>query len=317
MVKRTVILLLALMFVLSDVTFSSLADDTVLNVPVKCREGVTITPLSIRVSDGVASRNSPGNGKVYVIVAFRLTNNGPGSYYFLRDLNLTAKQDGKALDMIIPYNVIVEIIATSAAGRNYDPLPSGEMAPGETYEGEVGWIVDKDWKTLEITYSYEEFGAASAVFTFRNGSTSAKSAGLTTLYRSDFNRPNLDGWYGHICSLSLMDQGVLYVSGRTLDWNGPRRGFSLKPGVEYTVSVNVYYSRHVGPVTFMITLEQDGANWVNLVSGETTWGKWMTLEASFTPEPYGSYTLYVETLNAPDIDFFIRDFTIRGPKGAL
>lgn len=317
MAKRSVILLLALMFVLSGVTVSSRADGTVLNVPVRCREGVTITPLSIRVSDGVSTNNSPGNGKVYVIVAFRLTNNGPGRYSFLTGLNLAAKQDGKVLDRIIPYKVMLEIAGTAKAGQNYGILPAGDMAPGETYEGEIGWIVDKNWKKLEITYSYEEFGSASAVFTFRSDSLSGDGSDLTTLYRSDFNRPNTDGWYGHMCSLSVMDQGVLFVSGRTLDWNGPRRGFRLKPGVEYTVSVNVYYSRHVGPVTFMITLEQDGANWRNLAFGETTWGKWATLEATFTPEPYGSYTLYVETMNAPDLDFFIRDFKIRGPKGGL
>ena len=314
MKKQVWVFLFVLVLILGSIPFAAQADSDVLNVPVKCREGVTITPLSIRTSDGKATKNDPGNGKEYVIVCFQLTNNTGRNYFFLCDLNLTAKQDGKKLDQTSPFNVIYEIVATKKAGQVYDSLPAKEIQPGETITGEIGWIVDRNWKELEVTYSYEEFGSASAVFTFRKNGL---NSGLTELYRSDFTRADLDGWVINMCDGEVTKEGAVLVYNRTEDWQTLKRKFNLKSGVEYKVSADVYVSRHTGPTTFMITVEQDGANWVNLVSADVQWGQWTTIETNFTLQPFKEYSLYVETLNAPNLDFYIRNFTILGPKGGL
>lgn len=96
----------------------------------------------------------------------------------------------------------------------------------------------------------------------------------------------------------------------------PKRVFPLQSGVEYTVSVEVYQDG-VDAATFKISVEQDGANWINLVTAQVAKGEWTKLEVTFTLEQFNEYSLYVETDGAATLDYQIRDFTIMGPEGAL
>ena len=89
----------------------------------------------------------------------------------------------------------------------------------------------------------------------------------------------------------------------------PKRVFDLKAGVPYKVTVEVYQDAQ-DTATFQISVEQDGANWVNLVAAEAPKGEWVTLEATFTLEQFKEYSLYVETVGAPTLDYQIRNFVI-------
>ncbi len=309
--KHSLLLILALLLAVCLPLCASA--ESPLNKTVRTREGVEITPLSIRVSDGKATDNSPGSGKVYVIVKFRVTNKTGGDYFFLCDLNLAAEQDGKALDRVTPFAAVLEIVSTSDGST----LPAKNMAPGETVEGEIGWIVDAGWQRLKITYSYEAYGAASAVFTFDRSEVLGGGTGGTKLYEADFRRFERDGWFANNCGWILSDDGVLVITGRTEDWQGPKRVFPLKPGVEYTVRTTVYYWSGPDSATFVLTTEQDGGNWENLAWADVPKGTWVTLEATFTLGRYNEYQLYVETMGAPNLDFAVRDFVIYGPAGGM
>ena len=318
MAKRIMMLAYVCKLLLGCVPLPVRAADGMFNVPFRSDEGVIITPLSIRVSDGKASHSDPGTGKVFVLVALQVTNQTGGTYFF-SDMNLAARVDGKILGMGNMSNVMLDIMSNQMYRGGYGVLPAEFMPQGTTAEGEIGWVVDADWKKLEIDYSFEEFGTPAKTFTFTREDAEGKPAagsGMTELYRADFDKPGMDGWFTNGCSSRVTMYKEMMVAGRTQDWNGPNRIFNLKPGVEYRVSVEVY-QRGAASATFLVTVAQDGANWVNLAAAVVPKAKWTTLEATFMLDRYNEYDLYVETYGAPTLSFLIRNFTIHGPKGGL
>ncbi len=146
--------------------FSALADNSPLNQPVTTAEGYTITPVSVRVSDGTASGNEPEKGKIYFIPCFELTNGSGSDYSFMFDSNLTATQDGKDPGPANAYAVMKEIIFSQMKENGYGLLEVNSLPSGNTVIGETGWIIDADWKEVVIRYSPGAFGDAEAVFTF-------------------------------------------------------------------------------------------------------------------------------------------------------
>ena len=140
--------------------------------------------------------------------------------------------------------------------------------------------------------------------------------GAVELYKSDFTQEGMEGWFANNATGTVTEEGAFLITGRSQDWMAPKRVFPLKAGVEYTVTVEVYQEAADSAV-FKISVEQDGANWINLVSADVPKGEWTTLETTFTLEQFNEYSLYVETENAPTLDYQIRNFTILGPEGAL
>ena len=135
------------------------------------------------------------------------------------------------------------------------------------------------------------------------------SALADEVYKSDFAAAGMDGWFANNATGKITEDGAFLITGRTQDWMAPKRVFDLQPGVAYKVSVEVYQDGQ-DTAAFQISVEQDGANWVNLVAADAPKGEWTTLEATFTLEQFKEYSLYVETVGAPTLDYQIRNFVI-------
>ena len=135
------------------------------------------------------------------------------------------------------------------------------------------------------------------------------------VYKSDFTLDGMDGWFANNASGKVTEDGAFLITGRSQDWMAPKRVFDLESGVEYTVCVEVYQDA-VDSATFQISVAQDGANWINLVAADAPKGEWTKLETTFTLEKFKEYSLYVETIGAPTLDYQIRNFTIMGPAPA-
>ena len=150
------------------------------------------------------------------------------------------------------------------------------------------------------------------------GCTSVYADDMVELYKSDFTKAQCDGWYGNCAPYKVTDEGDFFMYSRSQGWNAPKREFKLQPGVEYKVTVEIY-QESMDTVPFMMSVEQDGANWVNLITDvQVPKGEWTTMEGTFTLEKFKKYELDVETTDEfAKVDFKIRNFTIYGPKGAL
>ena len=136
-----------------------------LNVSKTTPEGITLTALNIRTSDGAPS-NQPDPGKEYVIVTFELTNGTGDTYFFWRDFNLLARQDGTDLEQVIPFTVELEIAAEEMYHQGPGSMRAGDITAGSTVTGEVGWVVDTGWQELQVNFMTEAFSDITAVFTF-------------------------------------------------------------------------------------------------------------------------------------------------------
>ncbi len=139
------------------------------------------------------------------------------------------------------------------------------------------------------------------------------------IYESSFSGGRMDGWYvdgGDSLSLSVMDDNTLKITGRTIDWEGPRRAFNLLKDQTFHVSVEVYQDSQES-VDFLITasFEQDGGvQYANLTKSPVKKGEWTTLSGDIKALFSYYTTLYVETLGSPDLDFEIRNFRVTGEK---
>ena len=61
---------------------------------------------------------------------------------------------------------MVEIVASEMKGDGYGLLEVRSLPPNETAIGEIGWIVDSDWKEIVVSYSPQAFGDVAVIFTF-------------------------------------------------------------------------------------------------------------------------------------------------------
>ena len=133
------------------------------------------------------------------------------------------------------------------------------------------------------------------------------------LYESAFSGRDTDGWYTEGGdTLAVTAQGTLSVRNRKEDWHGPRRDFPLEPGTEYTISVEVMQKQE--PKTyFMVSVghERNGqTTYENLCEVYADRGVWTPMTFFWTPGNYHSFTLYVETLDSPKVNFEIRNFRV-------
>lgn len=139
------------------------------------------------------------------------------------------------------------------------------------------------------------------------------------LYISDFSS-DADGWYARSAggaSISILPEGALRITGRDASWNSPGRDFDLIPGGNYALSVEVRQDQ-ADSAGFMISVAHsaDGVkSYENLARGTAKRGEWTRLSGSYVAGAYDRFVLYVETVDAPDLDFDIRDFRLDAPDG--
>jgi hypothetical protein len=124
-----------------------------LNRTVTTRKGVSLTPVGIRTSTG-SSWNTPEDGKVFVLVNFRVENNSSASVSISSMLSFSAYADDSKLDF--SFGALLE--AEGSIDMTLDP--------GKNGTGEIGYEVDPNWQTLEIKFTPELFDSESYTFTF-------------------------------------------------------------------------------------------------------------------------------------------------------
>ena len=141
-----------------------------------------------------------------------------------------------------------------------------------------------------------------------------------SLYLSDFTRGE-DGWYARSAGSAtvsvLSEENALRIEGRADNWNSPGRDFDLVPGGRYLLSVEVRQEQ-VDSAGFMISVahtKDGGESYENLAHGVAPRGEWTALHGEYTAGDFDRFVLYVETTDAPELDFDIRGFRLDAPGG--
>lgn len=135
----------------------------------------------------------------------------------------------------------------------------------------------------------------------------------TTNYRSNFSG-DADGWYARGASGTQIQptREGLAIKGREQDWHSMGRDFDLIAGKPYSISVKVKQTQ-VKTATFILSaaLTKNGStSYVNLVRGTASMGDYLTLSAEYTAGDYDTITLYIETADAPTLEYVITAFTL-------
>ena len=140
------------------------------------------------------------------------------------------------------------------------------------------------------------------------------------LYQSDFTR-GTDGWYarssGTASVATLPTEDALRTTGRADNWNSPGRDFDLIPGGKYALRVEVRQDQ-ADSAGFMISVahSRDGAeSYENLARATAKRGEWTELKGEYVAGDFDRFVLYVETTDAPTLDFDIRGFSVEAPEG--
>ena len=139
------------------------------------------------------------------------------------------------------------------------------------------------------------------------------------LYESDFSN-GTDGWYPRSAgsaTLKVLPEGAIRIEGRTDNWNSPGRDFDLVPDGKYRMSVMVRQG-DVERAGFMISVAHsvDGAEtYENLARATVNRDEWTELKCEYTAGPFERFVLYVETTDAPELSFDMRDFKLDAPYG--
>ena len=151
------------------------------------------------------------------------------------------------------------------------------------------------------------------------GGVSGSAEANEPLYHSDFSS-GTDGWYARsagAAKVSVLPEGALRIQGRTASWNSPGRDFDLIPGGRYALSVQVRQDG-ADSAGFMISVAHsvDGAeSYENLARGTAKRGEWTELRGEYVAGDFDRFVLYVETTDASDLDFDIRNFVLDAPDG--
>ncbi|MBN1892158.1 MAG: endo-1,4-beta-xylanase [Clostridiales bacterium] len=105
----------------------------------------------------------------------------------------------------------------------------------------------------------------------------------------------------------------LFTEGRTMDWNGPGCAFPLQGGNTYSLVVWVYQDSGA-PQTMVLSAEVtvDGVpGYQNVHRTECESGNWTKLFGTFRAGEHAEKTvIYVETLDAPGLTFYIDDVSV-------
>lgn len=151
------------------------------------------------------------------------------------------------------------------------------------------------------------------------GGASALGDAGEVIYSSDFTG-GADGWYARSAgsaAVTVLEEGALRITGRDSNWNSPGRDFELIPGGKYDMRVRVRQDQ-ADSAGFMISVAHsvDGAeSYENLAHGEARRGEWTELRGEYIAGEFDRFVLYVETTDAPSLDFDIRDFELTAPEG--
>ena len=136
-------------------------------------------------------------------------------------------------------------------------------------------------------------------------------------YTSTFTA-GTDGWYARGAQNTYRTtEGTLRTEGRSSDWHSPGRDFPLVEGCLYSLSVEVYQNE-ADSAAFMISIAhtKDGTEtYENLAHGTVPKGEWTRLEGTYTAGDFDRSVLYVETTDAPQLSFEIRNFIVDAPNG--
>ena len=135
------------------------------------------------------------------------------------------------------------------------------------------------------------------------------------MYASDFTA-GTDGFYPRSmgsAALSCAD-GALWIHGRSGDWHSPGRDFDIVPGEEYTMSVEVYQDE-MDTAEFILSVahsKNGSESYENLGRAKAKRGEWTPVSAKWVAGNFERFVLYVETMNAPNLSYAIRAFTVQG-----
>ncbi len=141
-------------------------------------------------------------------------------------------------------------------------------------------------------------------------------------YFGSFEDGGLDGWFPRssgkaeaAVSKEAAHSGTqsLQTTGRSDNWNSPGRSFSFTAGKTYEVSCFVRQDsgKSVEFILSAVFTRGGQDSYVNLNRKTALTGEWVELSASFAAGPGVENTvLYVETANAPELSFFMDDFSV-------
>lgn len=130
-----------------------------------------------------------------------------------------------------------------------------------------------------------------------------------------------EGWTGRGAAtvepsdaMHYLENGSLYVSGRTEAWNGAAYSLSkraFQPGNEYSFSVNVAYTDGADTEDFYLKLEYVDAagdpQYSTIAEGTAVKGEWMQLANTNyeIPADASDMKIYVETPEGSTVDFYM------------
>ena len=168
-------------------------------------------------------------------------------------------------------------------------------------------------------------GALLAVLALAAPFATPARAAATVVVTSDFE-DGLGGWQGRgDAAVSLTTQNTrgsqsLLVTGRTQSWNGASLPVTttFAPGVTYTVSLWLRLpSTGTGYADLRVSVQRDNAgessyDTVATATGVTS-GGWQQVTASYTPGPFDSAQLYVESTDSLT-DILVDDVVVTGDR---
>lgn len=133
-------------------------------------------------------------------------------------------------------------------------------------------------------------------------------------YASDFSQ-GADGWYARSNGNATIEVeiGTLKTANRTNSWNSPGRDFAFTAGKSYQLGTYVMQDE-LDNVNFKISVAHTSGgveSYENLGEATAKKGEWTYISGAYQAGLYDSYTLYVETDDAPEVSFAIKDFTAK------
>ncbi len=135
-------------------------------------------------------------------------------------------------------------------------------------------------------------------------------------YVSNFTS-GFDGWYARSAGLARIElaDGALRISRRSMDWHSPGRDFLFSPGSTAQLSVEVMQdSQDVAEFILSVAHSNAGGRetYENIARTRAKRGEWVKIEGTYIAGDFSKFTLYVETMGAPNLDFSIRAFSVAG-----
>lgn len=120
---------------------------------------VTVALMKVTESSG-SKYNKPGEGKVFVLCEFEISNNSSKDVNVSSLLNFEAYCDD--------YSVNTSFSAEMEKENGKNQL-DGTVAPGKKLNGVIGYELSDDWKELEVRFTPEWLSGKDIIFVANNG----------------------------------------------------------------------------------------------------------------------------------------------------